>query len=78
MRCQIETDDSPTTLGQLSHIIGKAGGQIFELSQKKSISKIPARMTFIKAVIETRNSQHARDVFQALVTNGFAAQILEV
>ena len=77
MRYQIDTADTPATLGQLSYIIGKAGGQIFELSQKKTLNKISAKTTSIKAVIETRNTQHAHDVFQALVSNGFAAQMLE-
>ncbi len=77
IRCQIETEDSPSILGQLSHVIGKAGGHIFELSQQKLLHKVPARMTFIKAVIETQNSEHAHYVFQALVSSGFMAQILE-
>ncbi len=76
-RYQIETPDTPATLGQLSYIIGKAGGQIFELSQQKALNRISAKMTSIKAVIETRNTQHAHDVFQALVSGGFEAQMFE-
>ncbi|RZI46900.1 pyridoxal-phosphate dependent enzyme [Candidatus Finniella inopinata] len=76
-RYQIETTDTPAILGQLSYIIGKAGGQIFELSQEKTLNNISAKKTSINAVIETRNTQHAYDVFQALVNGGFSAQMLE-
>lgn len=76
-RYQIETFNNPTILGQLSRVIGKAGGQIFEISQQKDLSKIPSKMTHIKAVIETRNTQHAHDVYQALVSGGFSAQMVE-
>ncbi len=74
---QIETLDTPTIIGQLSRVIVKAGGQIFELSQQKALNRISSRMTNIKAVIETKNTQHAYDVYQALVTGGFSAQMLE-
>ena len=56
---QIETKTVLKVMGQLSQIIGKAGGQIFELSQQQNLSKLAQRMTYIKAVIEARNSQHA-------------------
>lgn len=74
---QIETKNCVKAMGQLSQIIGKAGGQIFELSQQQNLSKLAQRMTYIKAVIEARNSQHAYEMCQALVTKGFPTQILE-
>ena len=75
VRFKIEIDDSPGILGKLTHIIGKAGGNIFEISHQRLFNKIMLRMVYVNAVVETRDTGHANEICQALINGGFPAVV---
>lgn len=77
IRFKIEINDVPGILGRLTQIIGKAGGNIFEISHQRVFEHVAVKMAFIHAVIETRDATHAEEIRKALIAGGFQAQIVE-
>jgi threonine dehydratase len=77
IRFKIESNDTPGILGDISKIIGKAGGNIFEISHQRLFNHIAVKMAYVDAVVETRSSSHALDICNALVAGGFPAVISE-
>lgn len=77
VRLKIEIDDNPGILGHLSQIIGKAGGNIFEISHQRFFNKTMIKMGFVDAVIETRDANHAQQICRALIVGGHPTQIME-
>lgn len=77
VRFKIEINDAPGILGRLTQIIGKVGGNIFEISHQRVFEHVAVKMAFIHAVIETRDATHAEEIRKALVAGGFEAQIIE-
>ena len=77
IRFKIEINDIPGILGRLTQIIGKAGGNIFEITHQRVFEHVAVKMAFIHAVIETRDATHAEEIRKALIAGGFQAQIIE-
>ena len=77
IRFKIESNDTPGILGDISKIIGKAGGNIFEISHQRLFNHIAVKMAYVDAVVETRSSSHAIDICNALVAGGFPTVISE-
>jgi threonine dehydratase len=77
VRFKIEISDTPGILGKLTQIIGKTGGNIFEISHQRVFDHVGIKMAFVHAVVETRNAMHADEISRALVAGGFPAHIIE-
>ncbi len=77
VRLRIEINDNPGILGQLSHIIGKVGGNIFEISHQRFFNKILIKTTHVDAVVETRDIHHAKQICKALMDAGYLTKIME-
>lgn len=77
VRLKIEISDAPGILGHLTQIIGKAGGNIFEISHQRLFNNMMLKMAYVDAVVETRNAQHASLICQALIEGGFPTTINE-
>ncbi len=77
VRFKIEISDSPGILGKLTQIIGRNGGNIFEISHQRVFDHVGMKMAFVHAVVETRNAIHADEISKALFAGGFPARIIE-
>lgn len=77
IRFKIEINDIPGILGRLTQIIGKAGGNIFEISHQRVFEHVAVKMAFIHAVVETRDATHAEEIRNALIAGGFPTRIME-
>ena len=77
VRLKIEINDNPGILGHLSQIIGKADGNIFEISHQRFFNKTMIKMSFVDAVIETRDANHAKQICKALIEGGHPTIIVE-
>ena len=77
VRLKIEISDNPGILGHLSQIIGKAGGNIFEISHQRFFNKTMIKMAYVDAVIETRGANHAQQICKSLIEGGHPTQIME-
>ena len=76
VRLKIDINDAPGVLGQISKIIGDAGGNIFEVSHQRLFNHITVKMAELDAVVETRDGIHAKSIIAALQTNGFPTQMV--
>jgi threonine dehydratase len=77
VRLKIEISDNPGILGHLTQIIGKAGGNIFEISHQRLFGNAMLKMAYVNAVVETRDTHHAHTICQALIDGGFPTTIGE-
>jgi len=77
IRFKIEINDVPGILGRLTQIIGKIGGNIFEISHQRVFENVAVKMAFIHAVVETRDANHAEEIRQSLIAGGFPTVIVE-
>lgn len=77
VRLKIEISDMPGILGHLTQIIGKAGGNIFEISHQRLSNHIALKMAYVDAVVETRDAKHAESICDALIEGGFPTSLCE-
>jgi threonine dehydratase len=77
VRLKIDINDAPGVLGQISQIIGQAGGNIFEMSHQRLFNHITVKMAEVDAVVETHDESHAQIIIAALQTNGFPTQLVD-
>jgi threonine dehydratase len=77
VRLKIEVSDNPGMLGHLSQIIGKAGGNIFEISHQRLFNKTMIKIAYVDAVIETRDVNHAQLICKTLIDAGYQTKIME-
>ncbi|MDP3371558.1 MAG: threonine ammonia-lyase [Candidatus Paracaedibacteraceae bacterium] len=77
VRLKIEVTDNPGILGQLSQIIGKIGGNIFEISHQRFFNNIMIKTAYVCAVVETRDANHANMICKALIESGYPTKIVE-
>lgn len=77
IRLKIEVTDNPGIVGHLSSIIGKAGGNIFEISHQRLFNRTMIKMACVDAVVETRDANHANLICKALIEGGFPAKVME-
>ncbi len=67
---RIESQDRPGFLGQITTAIGKAGGNIIDVSHNRLVTDLPAKTADIGLTIETRDAAHADGIFDLLQQNG--------
>ncbi len=77
IRLKIEVSDSPGIVAHLSTIIGKAGGNVFEISHQRLFNRTMIKMGYVDAMVETRDANHANLICKALIENGFPAKVME-
>jgi threonine dehydratase len=76
VRLKIDINDAPGVLGQISQIIGQAGGNIFEVSHQRLFNHITVKMAELDAVVETRDRTHGKSIIAALQAGGFPTQMV--
>ena len=77
VRYRIEINDSPGVLSRLTLIIGKNGGNIFEISHQRLFNHLMAKMAYVDAVVETRDGEHAKAMANALNEAHFPTEIVD-
>jgi threonine dehydratase len=77
VKYRIELEDSAGILGNLSQIITKQGGSIFEISHQRIFNENAIKMAYAYALVETKSKQHAIEIQNALMNNGFPTYIIE-
>ncbi|SON54905.1 L-threonine dehydratase catabolic TdcB [Hartmannibacter diazotrophicus] len=63
--------DRPGVLGDLSMIIGSKGGNILEVSHKRTVLDIPAKGAALDITFEARSGAHAEEVCETLRQRGY-------
>jgi threonine dehydratase len=69
---RITSNDRPGILGKLASRLGELGANILEVSHGRLFLDVPAKGVSIDITIETRDSRHTLEVFEALAKDGLA------
>ncbi len=64
-------DDRPGLLGDVSNIIGAAGGNIIEVAHNRLALDVPAKGAEFDIMIETRDAQHTQQIIDELCDRGY-------
>lgn len=62
--------DRPGELGLISTLLGSLGANILEVEHKRHFLDVHAKGARLDVTVETRDRQHADDVYKALIENG--------
>ena len=76
VRVRIEATDLPGNLARVTKLIGECGGNIIEVDHERWYYDVPVRFAELDLLIETRDSDKARDIVQALIDEGFPTRLL--
>ncbi|WP_075214665.1 threonine ammonia-lyase [Mongoliimonas terrestris] len=63
--------DRPGTLGDISTLIGDFGGNILEVSHKRTVLDIPAKGATLDITLEARDAGHAERICEGLRARGY-------
>ena len=71
----IISDDRPGLLGDVSTIIGAAGGNILEVAHNRLALDVPAKGAEFGVMMETRDAQHTQEIIAALREAGYPPRV---
>lgn len=71
IRIHVKIPDTPGTLSKVTGIIGKMGGNIFELIHQRHFTRYSSKMTELEITIETRGQEHSQQIIQGLTDAGY-------
>jgi threonine dehydratase len=77
VRLRLMIGDLPGQLARVAGLIGKAGGNIVEVQHQRLFGAVVAKRTELDVTVETRGRDHARELVEALSTEGFKVRVLE-
>jgi threonine dehydratase len=66
--------DRPGTLGAITTLIGDAGGNILEVSHRRTVLEIPAKGASLDITLEARDGHHAEEIIAALRAKGYGVE----
>ncbi len=68
---ELQIEDRPGQLAQISAIIAQAGGNVLEVSHNRMMAGIPAKSATLGLVVEARDAEHAQEIRDRLAAAGF-------
>lgn len=66
--------DRPGVLGDIAALIGECGGNILEVSHKRTVLEIPAKGASLDITFEARDGGHAEEICAALRGRGYGVE----
>ena len=67
----IKIEDRPGLLARIATVVSEAGGNILEVSHNRMLTELSAKAADLGLTIEARDAGHAREIREALETEGF-------
>ena len=77
VRVRVELRDLPGTLAEVTGQLGESGANIVELRHQRAFTTAPVRSVEVEFVLQTRGTDHLRDVLADLASAGFPAQTVD-
>jgi threonine dehydratase len=71
---RLEIPDRPGVLGDITTLIGSAGGNILEVSHRRTALAIPAKGASLDITLEARDGGHAEEIIAALRGRGYGVE----
>jgi threonine dehydratase len=75
VRLRLEIMDQPGTLASVATIVGRAGGNIIDVSHHRDLPGVPLKDAVLEVSIETRDRTHAESIVAALREQGFVVGV---
>jgi threonine dehydratase len=69
--------DRPGVLAEISRAIGSTGGNILEVSHRRTMLNVPPKGAVVEVTIETHGGEHAAEIVSALSALGFRVERLD-
>lgn len=66
--------DRPGVLGDIATLIGNSGGNILEVSHRRTVLEIPAKGASLDITLEARDGAHAAEICDALRARGYGVE----
>lgn len=76
-RLRIDISDEPGMLAAITASIGRCGGNIIEIYHQRLFFDVPAKLAKIDAVIETRGTEHVKEIIDDLRKANFTVRQLD-
>ncbi|MBT6415572.1 threonine ammonia-lyase [Candidatus Puniceispirillum sp.] len=76
-RLRIDISDEPGMLAAITASIGRCGGNIIEIYHQRLFFDVPAKLAKIDAVIETRGTEHVKEIIDDLRQANFTVRQLD-
>jgi threonine dehydratase len=76
VKIRIEISDQPGALAQVTRTIGEQGGNIVEVFHQRMFYDVPAMLTELDVVLETRDANHAREILTVLEGQGYPTRLM--
>jgi len=64
--------DRPGVLGVIATRFGELGANILEVEHRRLFLDVPAKGAKLDVTVETRDAEHAEEIFRALTSDGYA------
>jgi threonine dehydratase len=74
---RIEIPDEPGALGKLTATVGRHGGNIVELSHRRTVLAMPSKAVTVEVAVETRGRADLEALVDALCVEGYAAAAVD-
>jgi threonine dehydratase len=75
VRLRLEIMDQPGTLASVATIVGRAGGNIIDVSHHRDLPGVPLKDAVLEVSVETRDRNHAESIVAALREQGFVVGV---
>jgi threonine dehydratase len=69
--------DRPGVLAEIAKAIGSKGGNILEVSHRRTILNVPPKGAVVEVTVETHGGDHAAEIVSALSALGFRVERLD-
>jgi len=77
VRLRVEISDQPGSLARVAGLVGDCGGNIVEVSHQRMFGTVAAKSADLDLVVETRDSEHVRELHAAIAAAGYAVRLLD-
>jgi threonine dehydratase len=74
---RIFISDRPGVLGEIAQTIGIHGGNILEVSHRRTVLNVPPKGAVVEVTMETRGGAHATEIINALSALGYRVERLD-
>jgi threonine dehydratase len=78
VRLRVEVRDAPGSLAEVAFAIAEAGGNIIETYHKRAFTNLPLKSAEVEVVLQTRGSEHLREILENLAAGGYRAEPLGI
>ncbi len=69
--------DRPGVLAEIARVIGEAGGNILDVSHRRTMLSVPPKGASVDVTMETHGPDHAAEIIAALRAHGFGVERLD-